>query len=798
MDNLLVRQLNIELVLSGICALLVILSCVTKMPTFRRKVSMIMMDAFTFVLLMSDRFAYLYDGDPSSFGYIVVRVSNFLIFAMTLLVMLAFNIFLKDLYKNEGKLEKIPFRLELTKYFGGISLLLLIISQYAGFYYTFDESNFYHRASLFSLCYLFPMVIAVLQMSVIIQYRKRISSKLYLSIVLFTSVPTIASLLQIFLYGLSLINITLVGLNVVLYVLAVSDLNDEIEKANLNEIDLLKQEQQNMHLLFVQTAEALVNAIDAKDKYTHGHSTRVAEYSQKIAQMAGMNDDECEEVYFAALLHDVGKIGVSDNIINKEGKLTEEEFKSIKDHTIIGKQILSGISRSPYLRIGANYHHERYDGRGYPEGLKGEDIPAVARIISVADAYDAMTSKRSYRDPIPQQRVREEIVKNLGTQFDPKYGKIMVHLIDLDSEFEMKEREEIRELAGRSELLCGKYRTSYSEGILITRYREDISFKSTMYEDHPDYRSIPSLIVFDSLDGRIHADDHKNEDMIYFEYCVLRLDGEYDCIGARKIQRKITEKETSVNEKWIDSNLKGLEHKITAVRRRDHMLVTIDNIFRTIEFIIALPDCSRYSYIALSGEHCSIEDVAINRTDELVDEASIPRIAEEVSYINVPEGDIPNVQIDGWRSSISMPIPIKDHIHIDMNAMSLPTSRLIWHCPFISIYTSEDGSFGGEDFTEFALIRLDGESWESDDRCSNKLMVRETEEFENWNIWKKRNKAGVEVSVQIEKAGNEITVTTYDAGIEVRNVSSIDGTMPEKLFAAITGDQCAITNIRIR
>lgn len=371
MDHLLARQLNIELILSGICALLIILSCVTKMPTFRRKLSMIMMDAFTFVLLLSDRYAYLYDGDTSSRGYIAVRLSNFLIFFMILSVMLAFNVFLKDLYKNEGKLEKMPFRLELTKYLGCISILLLVLSQFTGFYYFFDVNNNYQRGPLFPFCYLFPMIIAILQMSVIIRMRKRISSKLYLSIVLFTSVPTLASLLQIFLYGLSLINITLVGLNVVLYVLAVSDLNDEIEKANLNEIDLLKQEQQNMHLLFVQTAEALVNAIDAKDKYTHGHSTRVAEYSQKIAQMAGMNDDECEEVYFAALLHDVGKIGVSDNIINKEGKLTEEEFKSIKDHTIIGKQILSGISRSPYLRIGANYHHERYDGRGYPKDLRG-------------------------------------------------------------------------------------------------------------------------------------------------------------------------------------------------------------------------------------------------------------------------------------------------------------------------------------------------------------------------------------------------------------------------------------------
>ena len=797
MDFLMARQMDIELVLSGICAMLVILSCATKMLTLRRKVSLILMDVFTMIILLADRLAYMYRGIMSKTAFWMVRINNFLVFALIIGVLLVFNVYLKDLYANEGRVEKYPKRLDLSVYMGIFGIFVLCVSQYTGFYYTFDPLNYYHRTVWFPICYLFPAVIAVLQMSVIIEYRNKLSSKLYMSIVLFSMVPVIASFLQLFLYGLALINMSLVGLNIVLYILAVSDLNDKLERANLNEIDLLKQEQQNMHLLFVQTAEALVNAIDAKDKYTHGHSTRVAEYSQKIAQMAGMNDEECEEVYFAALLHDVGKIGVSDNIINKEGKLTEEEFKSIKDHTLIGKQILSGISRSPYLRIGANYHHERYDGRGYPEQLKGEDIPAVARIISVADAYDAMTSKRSYRDPIPQQKVREEFVKNLGTQFDPKYGKIMIHLIDLDSEFEMKEREEIKELSGRNELECGKYRSSYSEGILITPFATDISLKNTTYKEYPDVKSVPSIIIFDSLDGRMHVDDNKNEDMIYFEYCVIRLDGNYDCVGARKIQKKIIEKDVAAGENWIDSNLAGLEYKINAVKRRDHMMVTIDNKFRMIEFIIALPDSSRYAYIALSGEHCSIEDVTITKSDEMIGPEFIPRIAEEVSYIDTPAGDIPNVQIDGWRSHISVPIPLKDHLNIDMHAMSLPTARLIWHCPFISIYTSDDGSFGGENFREFALVRLDGESWESDDACTNVLSVRETEEFENWNEWKQRNKEGTEVNIKIDREGNTVTVFSFDAGIELKNVSTIDGEMPEKLYVGLTGDQCAITNIRI-
>ena len=144
---------------------------------------------------------------------------------------------------------------------------------------------------------------------------------------------------------------------------------------------------QDARELFGQTAEALASAIDAKDSYTNGHSRRVAEYSRKIAEEAGKSEEECERVYFAALLHDVGKIGVPIEILTKKGRLTEEEFEQIKLHPVMGGQILSSIRQSPWLSIGARYHHERCDGRGYPEGLKGTDIPEIARIIAVADAY---------------------------------------------------------------------------------------------------------------------------------------------------------------------------------------------------------------------------------------------------------------------------------------------------------------------------------------------------------------------------------------------------------------------------
>ena len=213
----------------------------------------------------------------------------------------------------------------------------------------------------------------------------------------------------------------------------------KIDQYRTDEMKQLTERQKLTERLFEQTAEALVTAIDAKDEYSHGHSMRVAEYSEKIARRMGKNDEECKNVYYAGLLHDVGKIGITDAIINKKSSLTPEEYDTIKKHPVLGMQILSSIGDYPNIIDGAHYHHERYDGTGYPDGLKGEDIPEIARIISVADAYDTLTSNRIYRNAFPQQTVREEIVSGAGTQFDPKIASIMRQMIDEDSDYRMKE-----------------------------------------------------------------------------------------------------------------------------------------------------------------------------------------------------------------------------------------------------------------------------------------------------------------------------------------------------------------------
>ncbi len=216
-------------------------------------------------------------------------------------------------------------------------------------------------------------------------------------------------------------------------------LKDSLQSEVENKTAKLRESNRKIRSLSRHVIYALSVAIDAKDKYTNGHSNRVAEYSMELARRMGKPSEELEEIYDTALLHDVGKIAIPNEIINKPGKLDDHEFEIIKSHPVKGYEILKSIPEMPSLSIGAHWHHERYDGRGYPDGLKGEEIPEIARIIGVADSYDAMTSNRSYRDLLPQHVVRSEIEKGKGTQFDPVIADIMLQMIDKDVRYEMRE-----------------------------------------------------------------------------------------------------------------------------------------------------------------------------------------------------------------------------------------------------------------------------------------------------------------------------------------------------------------------
>lgn len=191
----------------------------------------------------------------------------------------------------------------------------------------------------------------------------------------------------------------------------------------------LKRRQQEYKDITDQALKTIANTIDAKDKYTKGHSVRVAGYSKELASRLGMSEEEQENIYYIALLHDIGKIGIPDAILNKPGKLTDEEFEIMKSHTLIGGEILEDFTALPHIGDGALSHHENYDGSGYPSKRQSEEIPMVAKIIRAADSYDAMATKRSYRPAMSTEYILSEFQKFSGIQFDPGIAKLAADMI---------------------------------------------------------------------------------------------------------------------------------------------------------------------------------------------------------------------------------------------------------------------------------------------------------------------------------------------------------------------------------
>ena len=257
-------------------------------------------------------------------------------------------------------------------------------------------------------------------------------------------ITSIVFLLQMLFFGDMLITLFIASIGVLVIFLSLETpdylrylkAKAELAEAKEHEAVLEAKEELSREVLM-----AFSKAVDAKDHYTNGHSLRVAQYAKEISRRMGKSEKDQELIYELGLLHDVGKIGISEDIINKKGKLTDEEFDQIKQHTVIGWDILKTITEIPWLSKGARWHHERYDGKGYPDGLSGKDIPEEARIICLADCYDAMTSKRSYSYPKAQSEVREEIVRCSGTQFDPDIAVYLIDMIDEDKDYQLRELE---------------------------------------------------------------------------------------------------------------------------------------------------------------------------------------------------------------------------------------------------------------------------------------------------------------------------------------------------------------------
>jgi putative two-component system response regulator len=207
-------------------------------------------------------------------------------------------------------------------------------------------------------------------------------------------------------------------------------LEDEIVQINKDLEEKVKDKTRKIESLYMETVKALAKALDAKDSYTRSHSDNVTKYSKAIAEEIGLSDEEIKDIQMAAQLHDLGKIGISDSILNKQEKLTEEEWEVIKHHSIRSAQILEPLESLDGVVDMVKEHHEKINGSGYPDGKKGIQIRLGARILAVADAYDAMTSERPYRKAFPKEKAVSELKKCKGTHFDPDIVEAFLRVLD--------------------------------------------------------------------------------------------------------------------------------------------------------------------------------------------------------------------------------------------------------------------------------------------------------------------------------------------------------------------------------
>ena len=781
------HQMNIMLALCAVCAMMAVLLLLTRFLPEKRKRILILMEIIATLLLAFDRAAYLYRGDVTRTAYVLVRLSNFMVFFLTSAVVWGFNLYLTDLLMEEGGLKTPPKRLKAAQTGALLGMLLAVIAHFTGLYYTFDEQNQYQRGPGFLLCYLVPVFIPLIQYTVIREHKKKFRRLIYLSLVLYIFLPIAVGILQIFTYGISIVNMAMVLVSVSLYIFSYLDINDEVIRAHETEVRNLEKEQQSMKKLFEQTATAFVRAIEKKDDYSEGHSARVAEYAREIAEESGKSREDSEKVYYAGLLHDVGMIGIPDAVLEKTDVLNDAEYAKVRQKPVLSGDILSSITEYPYLSRSVRYSCERYDGTGYPEGLSGVEIPEIARIIAVADAYDTMTSKKRFREPLSYQAVREEFVEQSGLQFDPAFSEIMIQIMDREHE----KGENAEDMPVETEYICESYRERVSAGIPIEETVTKICFTSEVLDPDGAF-SGPSVILFDSYDRHIHDNAKAIKACRYIEFAEIWPDGHYVSTNARNMEVSVSDEGEGES-----GGKQAVKYELLAGRFEDHLTLTMRSPSFIVRTVLALPDNSKVSYLGITGENCRIRDIRVFETGERLKAGDIKRIVSPVSYTDRLESDLPNIQVDRPRLVSTEAVEVLGERRLDFHTQSLPSSNLIWHCPYVVLFDSPDGSVCEEGYREYALIKLNGECTGDESVSQNHFTMKKLDSFPGWDVWKEQQRKGMECSVLLERKGNKVTLRTETLGIAIENTTILsDG--KDRVFAALTGDQVALTDIRVR
>lgn len=424
-----------------ICVILLIYQMFERKSKSRSSYWFNAMIVFNIGMLCGDITDWMMGGVPGKLSYYFqFTVAIVLYFTFSGLLLFSLYGWIISSIKQKAKIS--PMWLSVGVLLSGLQCILAVTIPITKISYI-DANNYYARGNLFWLTQICPYTLYAFAAYLLIRYRKAFKRRELIYLCVFITIPLFAEFIQLVTYKYSTLNVAISLALIVIFAFIQSEREFEKEQelrvSVVDENRRLEEMQSFQENLSGQLIEVLCSTVEAKDNYTQGHSLRVAQYAREIMYRLGGDEKAQQEVYYIGILHDVGKIHVKDEIINKNGRLTPEEYEEIKLHTVAGYQILRSIDVIPGLAVGARWHHERYDGTGYPNGLAGENIPLVARIISVADAYDAMTSNRSYHRAMAQNVVREEIVNGMGTQFDPKIAQIMLDMIDEDMQYEMKQ-----------------------------------------------------------------------------------------------------------------------------------------------------------------------------------------------------------------------------------------------------------------------------------------------------------------------------------------------------------------------
>ena len=726
------HQMNIMLCFCAVCATMTVMLFLTKFLSKKRKWILISLEIVATFLLFFDRLAYIYAGNVSSSSYLMVRVSNFMVFILTCAIVFCFNFYLIDLIENEGKVKIKPRRLIVTGFISAIGMLGVIISAFTDFYYYFDSQNNYHRGPGFLLCYIVPVVCPLIQYTVILKYRKSFSKFIYTALTLYIFLPIVTGIIQIYAYGISIVNMTMVMVSVFLYFFTYLDINDAVEKAHKIEIQYLKDEQKNMKEIFRQAANAFATV--------QGHSDRVAQLAREIAQLSGKDEEECDKVYYAAFLCEAGP------------------------------NALSHIKQFPYLSETASFVGKPY----------AEDVPEYSRIITIAKDYDSMINNPT----VPPFYVRDYFIREAGRKYDPDFSKLMVQILDSETNKGVfdKAAKEVE-----SQLTCNNYRENVSTGIEITQNITDITFEFKPLDETRVF-SMPAIVIFDSYDKQVQNTAETINTNKYLEYGEIWFDGHFISTGARNMEERNvvgTSKE------------KTPFYKVSACRYEDHLLVKMQSSQKTFDVIVALPSASKSAYIGITGENANITNIKFEQTEQRVQENEIPRIAEKLNFIDRIESDIPNVQVVKPLAEFTQGIEVKNNMKLYFHTQSLPDANLIWHCPYIILYYSDDKEVHGKNYREYAMIKFDGETNNSNEFSENSFLMKKTEIFKSWEDWEAQNKIGYECQIDFAKSGNEVTFKTQNKGVYIQNTTKVrDGN--KEIYVALSGDQVALTDIRIR